>query len=210
MTAATNAKTSTSAATPTGVASSSGVPHAPNASGASGSVAASGAMTAPESKSGAHAVMRPAPRVTLRKAVAGDAEMVWEWSFATDLRAVMQTPRVVLFKDYAQWFAGRLADRLTAMWIVEDAGANVGVVLIDRHDRQALPRLTIVLGPRFRRRGIGRRALEVTCDQWQRPLIAEVDSSNVAGVQSLEAAGFERTNERQQGATTRCTYLWSP
>lgn len=180
----------------------SGVPSAANASGSSGAVATPA--------SGSPRAMRPAPRVTLRKAVAGDAEMIWEWSFATDLRVVMQAPRVVLFKDYARWFAGRLADRLTAMWIVEDAGANVGVVLIDRHDRQALPRLTIVLGPRFRRRGIGRRALEVTCEQWQRPLLAEVDSANVAGVRSLEAAGFERTNERPSGSTVRCTYLWSP
>lgn len=154
------------------------------------------------------------PRVTLRKALVEDAERVWEWSFAPELRAVMQAAapgaRVVLYKDYYRWFTGRLGDRLTAMWIIEDAGASVGVLLIDRHDRQALPRLTIVLGARSRGRGIGTLALEVACAQWQRPLIAEVDAGNAAGVRTLEAAGFERTNERQVGKGLCCTYLWSP
>jgi len=184
-------------------------------SSTSGRIAQAAASKAAEAASKAaeaapKGAMRPAPRVTLRKAAMADADMIWEWSFATDLRLVMQAPRVVLFKDYARWLAGRIADRLTAMWIIEDAGASVGVALIDRNDRQALPRLTVVIGRRFRRRGLGRRALEVTCEQWQRPLIAEVDSTNVAGVRSLEAAGFERTNERQLGSVLRCTYLWSP
>ncbi len=158
----------------------------------------------------ARAATSQEPRVTLRKAQLDDVDRVWEWSFAPELRAVMQSTRVILYKDYHRWFTGRLADRLTAMWIIEDAGANVGVLLIDRHDRQALPRLTIVLGTRFRGRGIGRLALEAACAQWQRPLIAEVDGANAAGVRTLEAAGFERTNERQAGKVVRCTYLWSP
>jgi GNAT superfamily N-acetyltransferase len=149
-------------------------------------------------------------RVTLRKAVAQDCEPVWEWSFFTDLRMVMQAPRIVLFRDYQRWFRDRLADRQTPLWIIEDAGAGVGVVLIDRHDKQALPRLTIVLSPRARGKGIGRLALARLCEQWQRPIIAEVSTDNIPGVRSLEAAGFGRASERQVGPQTRCTYLWSP
>lgn len=149
-------------------------------------------------------------RVTLRKAAARDCEPVWEWSFFTDLRAVMQPPRVVLFRDYQRWFGERLADRQTPLWIVEESGADVGVMLIDRHDKQALPRLTIVLSPRARGKGIGRRALARLCEQWQRPLIAEVSTDNIPGIRSLEAAGFGRASERQLGAKVQCTYLWSP
>jgi RimJ/RimL family protein N-acetyltransferase len=168
------------------------------------------AVAAPESE--APAPERPARplRVTLRRARAEDVELVWEWSFAAELRAAMQAPRVVLYKDYERWFAGRIADRLTAIWIVEDAGANAVVVLIDRHDKQALPRLTIVLGHRARGRGIGRRALELACEQWQHPLVADVGGGNDAAVACLEAAGFERTSERQVGSELRCSYLWSP
>jgi L-amino acid N-acyltransferase YncA len=152
-------------------------------------------------------------RVSLRRANARDCELVWEWSFFTELRERLQatmTPRVVLFKDFRRWFAERLADRQTPVWIVEDAGASVGVMLIDRHDKQALPRLTIVLSSRGRGRGIGRRALALLCEQWQRPLIAEVSADNSAGVRSFEAAGFGRASERQLGERTLCTYLWSP
>ncbi len=158
------------------------------------------------------ATARPkrAPRVTLRRARVVDLELVWEWSFAPELRSAIQARRVVLYKDFAEWYASRISDRLTAMWIVEDAGASAGVVLIDRHDRQALPRLTIVLSPRARGRGIGRRALELACEQWQRPLIAEADADNRSAARSLEAAGFERTSERRVHGVLRCSYLWSP
>lgn len=167
--------------------------------------------------------LRPEPRVTLRRAAAGDAERIWEWSFSDELRAKLIGGRVVLYKDFARWFDARLGDRLTAMWIVEDAGANVGLVMIDRQDRQGLPRLTLALRRGARGRGIGRRALALVCEQWQRPVIAEVRDDNAAAVRCLEAAGFERTGERVIGAgngatsgvksgTTevRCTYLWSP
>lgn len=149
-------------------------------------------------------------RVTLRRARAADIELVWEWSFSPELRGAMQSPRVVLYKDYAEWYASRLSDRLTAIWIVEDAGASAGVVLIDRQDKRALPRLTIVLGQRARGKGIGRRALELACEQWQRPLLAEADARNASAIRCLEAAGFERTSERQVSGATRCSYLWSP
>lgn len=153
-------------------------------------------------------VARPL-RVTLRRARAVDIDLVWEWSFSPELRDAMQSPRVVLYKDYAEWYASRLSDRLTAIWIVEDAGASAGVVLIDRQDRQALPRLTIVLGHRARGKGIGRRALELACEQWQRPLLAEADATNAAAARCLESAGFERTSERQVGGVLRCSFLWS-
>jgi RimJ/RimL family protein N-acetyltransferase len=104
---------------------------------------------------------------------------------------------------------------MAAIWIVEDEGANVGLVMIDRHDRQGLPRLTLGLRRGARGRGIGRRALALVCEQWQRPVIAEVSAANTAAVRSLEAAGFERTGERTASSATgtpelRCTYLWSP
>ena len=154
---------------------------------------------------------RPRPqRVTLRRARGEDVELVWEWGFEAELRAAMRSPRVVLYRHYEQWFAVRLADRLTAIWIIEDAGASAGVVLIDRNDKQGLPRLTIVLGRRARGRGIGRRALELACEQWQRPLLAEVDAVNESAIACLEASGFERTIEREDGAAMRYSFLWSP
>lgn len=150
-------------------------------------------------------------RVTLRRARPQDAERVWEWCFHGELRAVMQSARVVLYREFLRWFEGRLRDRQMAVWIIEDAGASVGVAVIDRHDKQGLPRLALSLGKRVRGRGIGRRALELVCEQWQRPVVVEVSADNVAGMRCLEAAGFERTGEAAAGGpVVRCMYLWSP
>lgn len=150
------------------------------------------------------------PRVSLRKALAADADWIWEWSFSSDLRAYMSPTRARLYGDYARWFRSRLADRQTPLWMVELAGARAGVVLIDRHDKQALPRLALVVSPRLRRRGVGRAALAAMCAQWQHPLIAEVFADDVAGVKVLEAASFSRANEKQVGSRLQYMYLWSP
>jgi RimJ/RimL family protein N-acetyltransferase len=149
-------------------------------------------------------------RVSLRRARSADANLIWEWSFTGELRAQMEPPGLKLYADYQRWFAERLVDRQTPLWIVEDAGASIGVVLINRHDKQSLPRLTIVLGARGRGRGVGRRALQLICEQWQRPLIAEVGTANAMAVRCFEAAGFIRASERQDGRQLVCTYLWSP
>jgi Acetyltransferase (GNAT) domain len=149
-------------------------------------------------------------RVTLRRAAARDCELIWELCFCAELRASVLPPRMVLFKRYQLWFQDRLADRQTPVWIVEVSGASSGVMFIDRHDKQSLPRLTITLGARARSRGVGRKALVLLCEQWQRPVIAEVRSDNVACIRSLEAAGFGRANEREVGNYVQCTYLWSP
>lgn len=150
-----------------------------------------------------------AHQVTLRRAQPEDRELIWEWTFSSDLRELM-VPRVVLYKDYERWFFLRIVDRQTPLWMIEDAGARCGVVLIDRHDKQSLPRLSLAICARLRGRGLGRRALAVLCEQWQHPLIAEVFTDNLAAVRSLEAAGFGRASERRLGGRVACTYLWSP
>lgn len=150
------------------------------------------------------------PRVGVRKAVAADEGWIWEWTFSSDLRAYMSPSRARLYIDYARWFRARLVDRQTLLWMVELAGARAGAAFIDRHDKQALPRLALVVSPRLRRRGVGRAALAAVCAQWQHPLIAEVFSDDVAAVKVLEAAGFSRANEKQVGSRLQYMYLWSP
>lgn len=152
----------------------------------------------------------PRPKVGLRKALAADAEWIWEWSFSSDLRAYMSPARARLYVDYLRWFRSRLADRQTPLWMIELAGARAGAALIDRHDKQALPRLALVVSPRLRRRGVGRMALAVVCAQWQHPLIAEVFADDAPGVKVLEAAGFARANEKPVGSRVQYMYLWSP
>ncbi len=152
------------------------------------------------------------PRVSLRRVVTTDRDHIWEWTFSSDLRALMQPP-VVLFKDYERWFFAQLADRQSILWIIEHEGARAGVALVDRHDKQSLPRLVMVIAPRVRGRGVGRRALVLLCQQWQRPLIGEVPLSNVAAVRAFEAAGFVRADDRDDDRTDgakACTFLWSP
>jgi hypothetical protein len=151
----------------------------------------------------------PADHVSLRRATEDDLDAVWEWTFCSELGALVRPGRGPSYRAFERWFRARLADRQTPVWTVRTNGARAGVVLLDRHDKQALPRVWMVVGLRWRSRGVGRAALGALCEQWQHPLLAEVSGSDRAAIRALEAAGFSWASEHE-GRSARVILVWSP
>jgi RimJ/RimL family protein N-acetyltransferase len=138
------------------------------------------------------------PVVTLRPAVAGDCERVWQWNFAPEVRARSRSSHVVSLADHTRWYERRLA--AGAFWIVEYEHAPVGTVRIDDG------RISIALAADVRRRGIGRRAIRTACAAWGKPVIAEIRTDNAASRACFEACAFRLHHE----ADDLATYTWRP
>jgi RimJ/RimL family protein N-acetyltransferase len=136
--------------------------------------------------------------VVLRDATLADCEHVYDWNFASDVRAVSNDPSIVALAQHAAWFA----DRLTrgAFWIVEYGNEPVGSVRIDDG------RISIALAEKVRGRGIGRRAIAAACAAWARPVVAQVRGDNHPSRAAFEACGF--VPNETAGAVV--TYQWSP
>ena len=128
------------------------------------------------------------PAVALRPAGLADCERVYEYNFAADVRAVSGSQVAVPYTDHARWFARRIADPKSPIWIVEQTGEPVGTVRID--SLEAGGRISIALAAEARSRGIGRRAIELACATWGAAVIAEIHPSNVRSRSCFLACGF--------------------
>ena len=129
--------------------------------------------------------------VSLRAARRDDCARVWQWNFASDVRALSGDPRLVELDEHAAWFAARLARAATSpMWIVEDTGVPVGVVRVDRLADGA-GRLSVALAPSARGRGIGKASITAACARWHGPVVAQIHADNTASRACFESCGFE-------------------
>jgi RimJ/RimL family protein N-acetyltransferase len=149
-------------------------------------------------------------KVTLRRVTAEDSERVWEWNFAPDVRVRSKSTKMVTFAEHERWFARRLADVGSPMWVIEADRIGVGIIRIDRvtpAGGMMLGRISIALTARARGRGIGRRAITAACAVWARPVVAQIVPDNLPSRAAFSACGFK---EVANGDTSLLTYQWSP
>lgn len=143
--------------------------------------------------------------VTLRRADLADRERVYEYNFASDVRAVSGSPTAVAYSDHVRWFGRRIMDPSSPIWIVEQYGEPVGTVRIDARDGMNA-RISIALAPGARGHGIGRKAIELACTKWCGAVVAEIHESNARSSACFEACGFAKIGKRE----VFDVYLWNP
>ena len=142
--------------------------------------------------------------IDLRPATAADAEAVWAWNAAPDVRAWSGAGEPIAWPTHVAWYAARLARVGEPMWIVERDGAGVGVVRIDAAPARA--RLSIALAADARGQGVGRAAIQAALAAWQRPIAAEIFADNRRSRACFEACGFRPIELRDR----RAIYHWDP
>lgn len=141
--------------------------------------------------------------IALRPATLDDCELVWQWNFQPDVRAVSRTSRAVSLAEHTHWYIRRLIAG-EPIWIVLAGGRPVGVVRLDPDAGGA--RISIALATAARGRGIGRRAVRAVCARWREPITAEVLATNTASRACFEACGFVAATPE----TDVVLYRWSP
>ena len=132
--------------------------------------------------------------VQLRRARLGDAELVWQWNNDPTARAVSLNPTAIPWADHVRWFAQRLDDPQTRMWIVVAQDSEVGVIRID-----GAARISAAMAADLRGRGLGRVALRLACQRFcgetgQRAVHATILAGNTASQRAFAAAGFVQAN----------------
>ncbi|MGE0399528.1 MAG: GNAT family N-acetyltransferase [Kofleriaceae bacterium] len=143
--------------------------------------------------------------VTLRRADLSDRDRVFEYNFASDVRAVSGSPVAVSYSDHVRWFGKRIVDVASPIWIVEQYGEPVGTVRIDVRDGMNA-RISIALAAAARGHGIGRKAIQLACTMFCGAVVAEIHESNTRSSACFTACGFTKIGKRQAFDV----YLWSP
>jgi RimJ/RimL family protein N-acetyltransferase len=140
--------------------------------------------------------------LTLRPADPSDEGRLLEWRNEPTSRAASLTEGEVSPEDHKRWYARKLADPSSALFIVMDGDEPVGQIRLDRIAND-VAEVSIGLAPEARGRGIGRRALVLAALEAESRLgvttiSARIKSENVASLRSFEAAGF-REVRRDEG-----------
>lgn len=140
-----------------------------------------------------------AGQIRLRPAESGDADRVLEWRNDAEAVRFSETGRAVDVEAHEAWFAARLEDPSTRIWIAERDGRPLGTVRIEV--RAAVGAVSIAVAPEWRGQGIGGRILRLVQDELEgdfqvESLTAVVRVDNAASLRLFEHAGFRPTEER--------------
>ena len=104
----------------------------------------------------------PASRITLRLAVGSDARSVWRWRNDPATRVASFDAEPVEYADHERWFAARLVDRYTRIYIIVDPKKfEVGYVRFSMEGDNAF--ISIALDTPAQGRGIGTAAIVAGC-----------------------------------------------
>lgn len=144
--------------------------------------------------------MPAAGQLRLRPTDSGDADRVLEWRNEPEAVRFSETGRPVDAEEHREWFAARLDDPSTRMWIAERDGRPLGTVRIDV--RAAVGAVSIAVAPECRGQGIGGQILRLLQDELEgdfqvESLTAVVGIDNAASLRLFERAGFRPTGERR-------------
>lgn len=150
-----------------------------------------------------HALDGPLPddRLELRPVAAQDLLPLWRLANdPANRQASVASSDPIPLEEHTQWFKQRLSSAATRIWVLDLHGVIAAVVRYDRTDADAAE-ISLGVFPAFRKRGLGTRLLDSTCQVAFRELGVEclraiIRQENVASMRTFAKAGFRKVDSR--------------
>lgn len=138
--------------------------------------------------------MTAAETVTLRRAAAADADLVFTWRNDPFVLARGSTQRSVGAEEHRAWFAASLASAARQLWIASVGAAPAGLVRFDRGPADAAV-ISVYLIERYCGRGLGviviKEASRLAFAAWPvEKIVAFVRTDNDGARRAFLRAGF--------------------
>jgi UDP-2,4-diacetamido-2,4,6-trideoxy-beta-L-altropyranose hydrolase len=137
---------------------------------------------------------RSATPCRLRPAEPEDAAQLYVWVNRPDsIASSLTTKEAVSWEEHQRWFAARLSDPRSILFVVEVEGTPVGQLRLQ--DKGEGPEVAIYIAPPWRNSGIATNALEAGLrearSRWPGALaIARVRRDNARSQRLFERSGF--------------------
>ncbi len=132
----------------------------------------------------------------LREAGPADARRLFDWVNGPDsLAGKLLTKEPIEWGEHERWFAARLADRDTFLYVIERGGEPAGQVRLEKHDNGAYE-VDIYVIAEARRQGLAAgalaRAIETLCAARPDVIVrARMVEGNAASRNLFERLGFQ-------------------
>ena len=130
--------------------------------------------------------------LVLRAAQATDAGLLHGWANEPEVRRQAIQTRPIGWDEHQQWFAGKLADLDSALFVLQAGALPVGQIRFDAIG--AVARIDYALDPLVRGRGWGRAlvalGMEHAARRGARRFFAQVKPDNAASAKVFRSLGF--------------------
>ncbi len=132
--------------------------------------------------------------LTLRPTTIDDMDLYFQWVNDPEVRRNALNPASIELATHQRWFAARLADEDTVMFVVESDDTPVGQLRFDIGDERAL--ISYSLDERARGKGLGKLMLSLGIRHLSKhyPQVSDLDASvvahNVPSIKTFQHLGF--------------------
>jgi len=138
----------------------------------------------------------------VRRAVPGDARLLWEWVNDADVRASAFSRDAIPWEEHEAWLVNALQSPRTHIFVISDGATPVGQVRFEGRNGEA--EVDISVARTHRGRGLGAAMLVAAVDRLfdavpDARVVGRVRPENAASARSFEDAGFTFDGERAGG-----------
>lgn len=133
--------------------------------------------------------MKPAEpnELSVRIATLDDCQMLLEWRNDPLTRCASRNSELIDEQSHRKWLSESLSNPKRRLLIVCSNSEPVGTVRIDIAD---LCEVSWAVAPSARGKGLGTKMVELVLQDFERPLVAVVRSTNRASLRIAETVGF--------------------
>ena len=133
------------------------------------------------------------PALGIRDATVNDRSYFWEVNNVPPTRSLSISTDPIPWAEHKRWYAARLVDPATNLYIAESAGVRVGVAHLEHKGADAA--ISIALSPDHQGRGLGRRFIAkatrvALASGTTTRIIALIRSDNTRSINAFVAAGY--------------------
>jgi RimJ/RimL family protein N-acetyltransferase len=133
-------------------------------------------------------------RISLRRTTADDMMLYFAWANDPEVRANSFTQDIITLEAHERWFASKLADENTVMYVFECDGVPAGQIRFALANGAA--EIGFSIAKEFRGKGLGTEILRRSCEMlWNERgtnliIRGAVKTANTASSRAFERAGF--------------------
>ena len=150
----------------------------------------------------------------IKEAQTSDAKDLYEWEFHPSTRKWMKSKSHVTFEHHCVWLEKVINSLDIKLFICSIEGyGNVGVVRVDKTDKNGEVMIGITISPIHRGKGFSSTCLNkvmefVAMELWEtKKYVAEILKENVVSIRAFEKVGFQLLCETKQSKFL--TKVWS-
>jgi len=154
-----------------------------------------------------------AANLSIRPAMADDAELLWHWANDASVRERSFNPELIAWESHLDWFSQRLISPDTRFYLLLKNGEPIGQIRYDRDISKTAAEISFSIEHGHRGKGLGTEILRLTREHALHDLncgsiTALVIEGNEASHKAFVRAGFTNDGLTEIRGRIAARFIW--